>query len=289
MNEKLNQTIQLQINKLKNLPVLPEASLRILDAINDPDISIDKLADALSMSPGLVARLLGLANSAYFGQAKQINDVRTAIFQVLGLELVKSLSLGIVLNVQFDTRKCQAFNTEYFWMRSLLTAVAAQKLASDNNLNEFAPATVYTSGLLLYIGMLVLGYLAPEELDAILAHAKINHTCAGDEIRLQLGESHYHLGYFLLQKWHLSPVYLAVLHHFDNPDFDGEERPLINLLKLSQRLSSMLLDDGDIDMEQLESLCEQLSLSTSGLSRVVDELFESRGAVQKLASIMGSR
>lgn len=288
MNENLNQKIQLQINKLKNLPALPEASLRILDAINDPDISIDELAEVLSISPGLVARLLGLANSAYFGQTKQITDVRTAIFQVLGLEMVKSLSLGIVLNVQFDTGKCRAFNTEYFWMRSLLTAVAVQKLASENNVQQFSSATVYTSGLLLYIGMLVLGYLIPEELDEILQHCKINRSCAGDEVRLQLGESHYHLGYFLLQKWHLSPVYLAVLKHFEDPDFDGEEKSLIDLLKLGQRLSSMLLDDEAIEFEQLENFCDELSLSSSGLPRIIDELVESREAVQKLASIMGS-
>jgi HD-like signal output (HDOD) protein len=286
MNDS-NQTIQLQINKLKNLPALPEVSLRILDAVNDPDIAIDKLADVLSMSPGLVARLLGLANSAYFGQSRQISDLRTAIFQVLGLELVKSLSLGIVLNVQFDTRKCRSFNTEYFWMRSLLTAVAAQKLAGGKNSLQFSPATVYNSGLLLYIGMLVLGYLLPEELNIILQRCKADRSCVGDEVHLQLGETHYHLGCILLQKWHLSPVYQTVLNHFEDADFCGDEKPLINLLILSQSISSMLLDDEAVDVEELEALCEKLSLSTEGLPGIVDELIENRQSIQKLASIMG--
>lgn len=289
MTEKSKQTIQLQINRLKNLPALPEASLRILDAINDPDIAIDKLAEVLAMSPGLVARLLGLANSAYFGQSRNISDLSTAIFQVLGLELVKSLSLGIVLNVQFDTGKCQTFNTEYFWMRSLLTALAAQKLAVANKLQPFSPATVYTSGLLLYIGVLVLGYLIPEELNDILQRSEKNHTCAGDEIRSQLEESHYHLGYVLLQKWHLSPVYQSVLNHFEDAEFNGEEKSLINLLSFCQRLSSMLLDDDDVDIGELENLCEKLSLSATGLRGIVDELIENRESIQKLAAIMGNR
>ncbi|MDD1621912.1 MAG: HDOD domain-containing protein, partial [Methylococcaceae bacterium] len=250
---------------------------------------IDKLADVLAVSPGLVARLLGLANSAYFGQSRNISDLSTAIFQVLGLELVKSLSLGIVLNVQFDTGKCRTFNTEYFWMRSLLTALAAQKLAVGNKLQQFSPATIYTSGLLLYIGVLVLGYLIPEELNAILQRSEKNHTCAGDEIRLQLEESHYHLGYVLLQKWQLSPVYQSVLNHFEDAEFNGEEKPLINLLILSQRLSVMLLDNDDVDISELEKLCKKLSLSTTGLRGVVDELVGNRESIKKLAAIMGNR
>ncbi len=287
MTENSKQAIQLQINKLKYLPALPESSLKILDAINDPDIPIDKLADVLSLSPGLVARLLGLANSAYFGQSRQINDLRTAIIHVLGIELVKSLALGVVLHVHFDTRKCQAFSTEYFWMRSLLTALAAQKLAIFNNLKLFSSATAYTSGLLLYIGVLVLAYLMPAELDVILQCSKNNRTSVGEEIRLQLGETYYRLGYFLLQKWQLSPVYQTVLNHFEDTDFYGEEKSLINVLRVSRRMSSMLLDDG-VDMDQLENLCKQLSLSTADLPRIVDELTKRRESIRNLASIMGS-
>lgn len=289
MTENSTQTIQLQINRLKYLPALPESSLRILDAINDPDIPIDKLAEVLSLSPGLAARLLGLSNSAYFGQSRQISDLRTAIIQVLGLELVKSLSLGVVLNVHFDTRKCQAFSTEYFWMRSLITAQAAQKLAISNHLRPFSAATAYTSGLLLYIGVLVLAYLMPADLDIVLQCSKKNRTSVSEEIRQQLGDTHYKLGYLLLQKWQLSSVYQGVLNHFDDADFGGEEKPLIDLLKLSQRLSSMLLDDEVIDIDELKNFSKKLSLSSDGLLGIVEDLVESRESIQKLASIMGGR
>lgn len=183
MTEISNQQIVLQINKLKNLPALPEVSLRILDAINNPEIPIEQLAKLLSMSPGIVARLLGLANAAYFRQSRQISDLSTAIYQVLGLDLVKSLTLGIVLNVQLDSGKCRAFDTEYFWMRSLLTAVTAQKIANVQNLKQFSPGTIYTSGLLLYIGVLVFAFLLPEKLNSILCRCKKNATSVGEEIR----------------------------------------------------------------------------------------------------------
>ena len=136
MNDEIRQSIQLKINRLKSLPALPEASVKILEAIQNPDISIEQLAEVLALSPGLVARLLGLANSAYFGQARQIKDLRTAIVQVLGLQLAKSLTVGIVLNVQIDANRCKGFDTHAFWMHSLLTAMAAQKLVA------FSPSNV---------------------------------------------------------------------------------------------------------------------------------------------------
>ncbi|MGZ4959332.1 MAG: HDOD domain-containing protein [Methylomonas sp.] len=290
MTEKSKQIIQLKISRLKYLPALPESSLKILDAINDPDVPIDKLAEVLSMSPGLAARLLGLANSAYFGHSRQINDLHTAIIQVLGIDLVKSLSLGVVLNVHFDAHKCQAFSTEYFWMRSLLTALAAQKLAIISNGSQpFSAATSYTSGLLLYIGVLVLAYLMPDDMDIILQRSHKNGVGVSEVIRRKLGETHYRVGYFLLQKWQLSSVYQSVLSHFEDSDFCGEERPLIDLLKLSQYLSSRLLSEDAVDIEALEEWSNKLSLPTAELRKIVEKLIESRENIQKLAYILGGK
>jgi HD-like signal output (HDOD) protein len=288
MNENVNHALLLQINKLKNLPALPEASTKILDAINDTEIPIDKLAEVLSLSPGVVARLLGLANSAYFGQSRTISNLPTAIFEVLGLDLVKTLTLGIILNVQFDISKCQNFDTKYFWMRSLLTALAAQKLAKSQKQLQFSASTAYTSGLLLNIGVLVLGYLAPQELNEIFQRSLQNQSFVSEEIRRHLGLSHYHLGSFLLQKWQLSPIYHLVLHYFEDPGFTSEEKPLINLLVLSQELSFILLHNDEVDLLEVETLCKNLSLSTADLPKIVEQLIDKRESISNLAAVLGS-
>lgn len=289
MDENVSQSaLQLKINKLKNLPKLPEASMKILEAINDPDICIDKLASVLSMSPDLTARLLGLANSAYFGQDRSINDVRTAIFQVLGLQLVKSLALGIVLNVQFDTKKCRAFDTEYFWMRSLLTAVIAQKLVTAAKSKNLVASTAYTAGLLLNIGILVMGYLLPEELNTILVRCKKNNLSISNEIARDLGQSYFHLGFSLLQKWHLSILYQNILNYFDDKAYQGEEADLILLLKASQKISGMLLNDDEISLTDIEELAEAISIPVNDLSEMISILSENKHEIQNLAQIMGS-
>lgn len=287
MNANAQQVIQQHINKLKNLPALPEASIKILDAINDPNISIDKLAEVLSLSPALLARLLGLANSAYFGQSRQINNLSAAIYQVLGLDLVKSLSLGIVLNVHLDTGKCQAFNSRYFWMRSLTTAFAAQKLASAQKPQLFPPAIIYTSGLLLYIGILVMAYLYPEDLQSVLLRAQSQRLAVSEEILRKFGQSHFQLGHALLQSWGLSPVYQTVLSHYEDQVFLGEERSIIQVLRAGQVLSSMLLDDEIADLSELARVAEQSCLPVDSLAEVFAELVDNKQDMEKLALIMG--
>lgn len=289
MNEHSRQTIELQINRLRNLPALPEASVKILEAINNPNIPIDKLADVLALSPALLARLLGLANSAYFGKSRDITDIRTAIVQVLGLDLVKSLALGVVVNVQFDTGKCMNFNTEYFWRRSLSTAVAGQQLACRNDFQAYSPSTVYNCGLLLYIGMLVAAYLFPVELNAIIFRCRQpDQVMVGDEIVDRLGLSHYQLGYQLLRKWQLTQVYQSTLQHFENPAQAGNDLPLIKLLQVSRQMSSMLIDGVSFEADAVERMASQAQLSATSIAEVFNELREHEQNLQQMAQIMVS-
>lgn len=288
MNRKSPQHIELQVNRLKTLPALPEASVRILDAINNPNISIEKLAEVLALSPGLVARLLGLANSAYFGKSRAISDIRTAIVQVLGLDLVKSLALGVVVNVHFDTSKCVNFKTEYFWSRSLATAVAAQKLAIREDFNELPPSVVYNCGLLLYIGILVAAYLFPDELNAALFRcSQPGHLKVGQELANRLGLSHYQLGYQLLHKWQLSAVYQSLLRDYDRAAAADQSERLRYLLKAAQQISSLLISGLEPNAEDCEKLAAETAFSVDTITEVFSELYQNRLNLQQLAQIMG--
>lgn len=288
MNEIAAHSVHLQINHLKNLPALPEASVKILEAINDPDISIEKLVDALSLSPALVARLLGLANSAYFSQQRKIDSLHTAIIQVLGLNLVKSLAVGIVLNVQLDAKKCQHFDANAFWLRSLLTAVIAQKLCANSPSSGITVATIYTSGLLLHIGVLVVAYLFPEELDKILLSQPKSYAAIGSNINQTLGLSHYRMGYMLLNKWQLPDIYQNMLQQFEQASPVGDEARLIYLLQASQAICDLVLDENVEDADAcFQRIAAQTKLPHERVGKVFHEMVENKENIQKLARVLG--
>ncbi|PPD35689.1 MAG: hypothetical protein CTY19_01170 [Methylomonas sp.] len=281
----ISQSVQLQINQIKNLPALPEASVKILEAINDPDIEIRKLVNVISLSPGLVARLLGLANSAFFGQIRQIDDLETAVVRVLGLQLVRSLTLGVLLNVQLDPKQCKGFDSLSFWTYSLMTAVAAQKLADRGNWQGLSAANAYTNGLLLNIGLLVMAYIFPNELDDILLNESKNFLQIETEILEGIGLTHYQMGYMLLKKWQVPEMYQTALQDFESDDVAVIKSDLYRCMHASQQICNLILYE-DFDQDRISQIAEQANLTAEAVSMVFNGLLEHKENIQRLASEM---
>lgn len=286
MNENVQQSVDLQIGKLKNLPTLPEASVRILEAVNNPDVEIELLVKVIALSPGLAARLLGLANSAFFGQSQPVDDLHMAIVRVLGLQLVKSLTIGVLLNVQLDTKNCQNFDSHRFWLHSLTTAIAAQKLAAQCKWETVPPATAYTGGLLLDIGFLVAAFLFPVELNQILSGPPKTMPDIADNLAKYFGKSHYQLGYLLLKKWRLPNLYQELLRDYDNCDLATPTSDLTICLRAGQHICNLVLED-EPSLDSMRDVANKFNLSMETLSNVFTAMMKQKGSIHKLALEIG--
>jgi len=281
-----NTNIELEISKIKNLPPLPEASIRIITAVNDSDISVEELVDVLSISPVLVARLLGLANSAYFGRAGKIDNLRIAIIQVLGLNLVKSLVLSIVLNNELKTLECAKFDADFFWSHALTTALVAQKLAMKIDDDLMQPNIVYTSGLLLNIGLLAAIHISPKEMGKVFSLSGRTEGSVINEMRSIVGKTQYEIGGMLLERWSLPIVYQTVLKQFRQPDFMGDEKRLVGLLELSHWVAAYIVCNKVDDIPDYSELLNRLSLSQDLFVKVVDDTVKNIDNIQELASVI---
>ncbi|MEE8303272.1 MAG: HDOD domain-containing protein, partial [Candidatus Tectomicrobia bacterium] len=100
--------VRLEILKLKTPPSLPAIAQQLLKSLSQEDIDIPDLADDIEKCPGLTARILGLANSAYFGCRRTLYTVSDATV-VIGLNMVRSVGLAMVLSDPLNTKSCPAF------------------------------------------------------------------------------------------------------------------------------------------------------------------------------------
>ena len=71
---------------------LPHTTIRVVQMINRPETTADELAAVLEDDQALTARLLRVANSAYYGLPRQISSVAEAVV-MLGLNTLRSLVL----------------------------------------------------------------------------------------------------------------------------------------------------------------------------------------------------
>ncbi len=78
---------------LTNLPSLPETYLEIADTLQSPVASAQRIAEIASKDPAISAKLLQIANSAYFGYSHRVFSVVEAV-QLLGVGVIQSLADG---------------------------------------------------------------------------------------------------------------------------------------------------------------------------------------------------
>lgn len=280
------QLMQLEISKLKNLPPLPEESARILTALNDPDIELEKLVDLLSTSPILVGRLLGLANSAYFGYPGTVTNLKVAIINVLGLKLVKSLSLSILLGTALDSSQCSHFEPERFWLNTLLTAVSAQKLAVLIKQKSLDPSLAYTSGILLHIGLLAAVHVYPEQMEQLLLLEKKDELTLGGLMAQYHMIDQYEVGGYLLERWKLPDVFQQVVKHYMDAGYQGEVLPMISLLKLANVLVRMIRHDKESISSEGFALMQTLSIKEPEILSIKVEISEKMDDLNALVKTM---
>jgi HD-like signal output (HDOD) protein len=266
------ESLNLKICKIKNLPELPAASIKIINAISDPDIAIEELASVISISPVLTARLLGLANSAYFGRTDQLIDLKTAIIRVLGLNLVKSLALGVLLNLSLNTSKCTSFKSEKLWMNALVTATLGNKLSLLIRDSSFTPSTSYTAGLLLNIGLIAAVHLFPEQIEEVLKQAEEKSSSINVEMTNLIGHNQFDIGGLLLEHWHLPDFYQIVLKEFKNNSYSGSETKFICFMTVCYDLAKKILADDEEGMSSLISELENYDLTTTAIRPIISDI-----------------
>jgi HD-like signal output (HDOD) protein len=286
------QHYHLKLAKIKNLPTLPESSCKIITAVNNPDVSIEELTQVISTSTSLTGRLLGLANSAYFGCPGKIVDLRVAIIQVLGLNLVKSLALSILLSNELDVSRCRNFNTLQFWMQNLLTAILAQKIAMLAGDEELNPSVAYTSGLLLNIGLLAIVYVFPEELNQVFLDVEERGSSLNKKIMDEIGVGHYQIGFFLLKRWRLPNIYPDILKQYAEVDGVEEKTELlkmITVLKLSSSLAKQIYVSESQDLPISIPNINGIGVEQCEIQKLVKQLIEKIRTIEDLAISMGGK
>jgi diguanylate cyclase (GGDEF)-like protein len=204
---------------LHELPPLPATISQLIAALSDDEIDRERLAAILEQCPSLAAKLVGLASSAYFRRASQINSVSDAIF-VIGFRTVRSLATATALQEPFAHNRCPAFHPGRFWLQAVLTAHVAKQLARNASaILHLNPEEAYLCGLLHGIGLLALAHLFPDELNQILGQNNRQPGTLSQRIQQRFGVTHHMVGAALLRRWHLPDLFACTTEHYANPDY----------------------------------------------------------------------
>ena len=198
----------------KTLPSVPVVAANILTLCKDPDVDFAKLGEMTAADPALVAKLLRMANSAFFASSHKVFSVNAAVVR-MGLKVTRIAVLGFSLETEISRKIPEEFKIDRFWRHALTTASAARVIA-----DTVCPGQrdeCFSAGILQDIGMVALQCALPEEYAKVLAQHRLHPMVEIHELERRLmGVTHTEVGSRLLQQWSLpEEVYAPVRYHHD--------------------------------------------------------------------------
>lgn len=267
MDLRKRQNLRRITESIIGLPTLPTVVTRIISLVDNPQTPLAEIARVVSTDQALTAKILKLANSAFFGFRRRISTVNLAVV-VLGFETVKSIGLSMSVLERFSRGiDLVHFDRQQFWEHSIGVAVTAGLLAGKLNYRA-RKAEAFSAGILHDIGKLVLSQYFHGDFTRTLELAHDN----GLQIRVaeerMLGVTHAEVGGWLAEKWNLPQQLVEVIAYHHDPSRASEHgRGLASLVHIAnaicrhQRIGTSGDEQGpDLD----ESALRFLGLWSSG-------------------------
>ncbi len=271
---------------LRHLPALPDSAAQVVSVMTDEFATLEDVARIIEHDPALTARVLGLANSALYGQRTEIVSVREAIIRVLGLDLTRGIALGIAVGQIFDTNRCPAFSKERFWKDSLYLATVCSRLFRAVGETPEQRGIGFTAGSISGIGLLVIAVTQPEALQVALTEQ--GEADLGSALQESIGFDHRTAGMALAELWELPDVLAHVIGFAGIDDFDGPHASVVGLVSLAKEISRHLNDDeAEDEPESLRERANQLGVGDT-LDKLLAGGSDSFDYVEELVALIAS-
>lgn len=212
------------VRSLKEIPTLPAIAMKVARLCEDESSTVDQLEAVIASDPAISARILRIANSAFFGHSHKVDSIARAIV-LLGFDTVKSLALSTsVFNLFAHPNKTRLDHHE-FWLHSIACGRAAQLIAQDSIPRAYH-SSIFLAGLLHDIGKLILDYWFTEQYSRVLEDAKARQCCLWESEDRILGFDHAAAGGWLAKGWGLPDSLADPIARHHTMDMDVEARAL---------------------------------------------------------------
>ncbi len=224
------------ISQTTDLVSLPDIYVRVKAVIYDPNSTMTDVSNVLSYDPAICARLLKVANSAFFGAPSKVETVKAAI-RLLGTQQVHDLVLAATISKSFPEIPDNLISMEDFWVNSVRCGLLAKLLGEQCNSKD--TERFFVASLLHDMGHLIMYQAVPEESQEALITARQNNRPLYLVERDIVGCDYGQVGSHLMQSWNFPQSWIEAVRYQNEPadarDFSFEA----SIMHLSVRLNEM--------------------------------------------------
>lgn len=237
-------TVETIRESIRNIPTLPAIVIQVIQTTNNPTSSARDLNKIITNDQAIVAKILQMANSSFYGLSAKVNNLNRAI-TLLGFNTVRSLALSISVVDHFKGQSSsEYFVRGRFWEHSMGVAMLSKMLAEKKggrlNVDE-----AYIAGLLHDIGVIILDQFFQEKFSEIL---KLIHEGGMDFLEAEetiIGRDHARFGAVVTEAWNYPETLVATIANHHNPGYEGDHADFVHAVYLANILEYRFNNNSD--------------------------------------------
>ncbi len=195
-----------RIRQIENLPSPDFILKKIVETASSPSASAKDLNLVASKDPGFVAKILKLANSAYYGLPKKVSKLTDAIM-ILGFKTVRNMAMSIFTNENYFSFESEEIELKEFWKHSVAVATIGETVAERIGYSN--KEEIFMCGLLHDLGKSVQAMLFPKLFDSLIKMARKLEVSYFEAENIIGIPTHEYFARILLEKWKFPEVVIA--------------------------------------------------------------------------------
>ena len=238
-----NENLRKIINSIDSLPVLSDTYMRLIRAIQTPNISLKRIGAIIEEDASLTAKILQIANSPIYASHERVTTPYQATV-LLGINTIKALIIFVTVFSSTSSNNVMKSNIKkkiesHSFKVAELTKEFVQRISKERDLLDCA----FIGGLLHDFGKIILLELNDDYFEMLKKQEDINKTIIDKEIEL-LGTTHTEIGAYLLGIWGIPDnVIEAVLCHHQ----PYECQSIYTTVNSALHIANSLVSEGDFD------------------------------------------
>lgn len=261
------------IQQVDDVPVLPNVVYQVMALTEDPHSTIQDLEQVILQDQSLTARILRLANSAYYGYPRKISTLSEAVV-LLGFSTMRNIVLAATMN-KFLLQEVPGYGLQRgeLWRHSQSCAVTAWYIAKKAKMKQADKA--YTAALLEDIGKVILSIYMEEAYEEILKRMEEEKRSFLHVEKEILGFHHGEIGAKIAEKWNLPPDLVEVIAYHHEPEQAKENPLLTSIVHVANGLVMMMGIGLGVDGTAYpisDFALQQLGMSTLEIQQIMSDV-----------------
>ncbi|MBN2298371.1 MAG: HDOD domain-containing protein [Deltaproteobacteria bacterium] len=282
------KVVDLIRNKSTSLPTLPVVINNIITTAKSDKTTAADLAGFISNDQALSARILKIANSAYYGQPREIDSITRAII-VIGFKEIISIALGSEVFRTFSRKSSRnLIDMNELWKHSIAVGFASRYLEKMTRMLFTESAML--SGLLHDVGKIIFTLYFPDEYEAVLKEQRSTESVPLDVMeREMLGIDHSEMAYLLMKHWNFpESINRPICFHHNLGECPFEYLNMATMVNVADYISHCceIGISGNHRREMPEEAITGLGLSADSIDRIIEQLMADRPRVDGFLEAM---